>query len=145
MRPKLFFVRDLYGFTGLAWRPDHWSFPSGHTATIVALASALWWLWPRHLLFYVSAAAIVAASRIVVGAHYPSDVIAGAFVAVLATRLVVWAFARWDVDLFAIRCGNYGLSDVPPRPCRSFRRLWMRRRRDAVAEPGRRLPRSRGV
>jgi lipid A 4'-phosphatase len=145
MRPKLFFVRDLYGFTGLAWRPDHWSFPSGHTATIVALASALWWLWPRHLLFYVSAAAIVAASRIVVGAHYPSDVIAGAFVAVSATRLVVWGFARWDVDLLAIRCGNYGLSDVPPRPCRSFQRLWMRRRRDAVAEPGGRLPRSRGV
>ncbi len=79
---------------GSAWRPDHWSFPSGHTATIVALMSALWWLWPRHLLFYILVAAIVAGSRIVVGAHYPSDVMAGALVAVLSTRYVALMFAR---------------------------------------------------
>ena len=77
LRPKLLFRSDLYGFTWLGWRPDHWSFPSGHTATIVALFSALWWLWPQHLLFYVLAAAIVAGSRVVVGAHYPSDVFSG--------------------------------------------------------------------
>ena len=93
LRPKLLFRSDLYGFTWLGWRPDHWSFPSGHSATIVALFSALWWLWPQHLLFYILAAAIVAGSRVVVGAHYPSDVMAGALVAVLSTRYIALVFA----------------------------------------------------
>ena len=41
------------------WRPDHWSFPSGHSATIVALVAALWFLWLQRLLFYILVAAIV--------------------------------------------------------------------------------------
>ena len=128
MRPKLLFGGDLYGFTGLAWRPDHWSFPSGHTATIVALMTALWWLWPEHLLFYILAAAIVAACRIVVGAHYPSDVIAGAFVAVLTTRCVVWVFARAGIELAALGRGVIGFDRRPPWPCRRFRDISLSRR-----------------
>jgi lipid A 4'-phosphatase len=118
LRPKLLFRSDLYGFTWLGWRPDHWSFPSGHTATIVALFSALWWLWPQHLLFYVLAAAIVAGSRVVVGAHYPSDVMAGALVAVLSTRYVALVFARWGIDLAASRQGRPSVAAIPPWPCR---------------------------
>ncbi len=134
MRPKLLFGGDLYGFTGLAWRPDHWSFPSGHTATIVALMTALWWLWPQHLLFYILAAAIVAMCRIVVGAHYPSDVIAGAFVAVLTTRGVVWLFARWGIDLTAAARGVTGFNGHAPWPCRRFRDISLNRRARAGAK-----------
>src|SRR5439155_7175794 len=36
-RPKLFFQSGIYDFSWLSWRPDHWSFPSGHSATIVTL------------------------------------------------------------------------------------------------------------
>ena len=128
MRPKLLFAHDLYGFTGLAWRPDHWSFPSGHTATIVALMAALWWLWPEHLLFYIIVAAIVAGSRVAVGAHYPSDVIAGAFIGVAATRGVAWMFAAWGIDLAASRRGESDLGSVPPWPCRWFCELAASRR-----------------
>jgi lipid A 4'-phosphatase len=137
MRPKLLFGADLYGFTGLAWRPDHWSFPSGHTATFVGLMTALWWLWPQHLLFYILAAAIVAASRIVVGAHYPSDAIAGALVAVLATRWVAWLFARWGIDLLAARRG--ATDGIPPWPCRRVRQLSLSRRARTGVGPGRSL------
>jgi lipid A 4'-phosphatase len=118
-RPKLLFASHLYGFDGFALRPDHWSFPSGHTATIVALAAALAWLWPRHVLFYGLVAATVAASRIVVGAHYPSDVLAGAFIAVVTTRSVVALFQRAGIDLEAARHGISGAA--PPWPCRRFR------------------------
>jgi membrane-associated phospholipid phosphatase len=128
IRPKLLFGRHLYGFTGLAWRPDHWSFPSGHTATIAALMAALWWLWPQHLLFYIFAGVIVAASRIVVGAHYPSDVIAGAFIGVTAVRGVAWVFGAWGIDLAAARRGGYDLGAAPPWPCRAFRQLAASRR-----------------
>ncbi len=139
MRPKLLFGSDLYGFTGLSLRPDHWSFPSGHTATVVALMTALWWLWPRHLLFYILVAAIVAAARIVVGAHYPSDVIAGALVAVLATRWVVWVFARWGIDLAQAPHGAVGFAALPPWPCRRFRGFPMSRRAPVGEDAGRPL------
>lgn len=128
-RPQLLFASHLYGFGGFALRPDHWSFPSGHTATIVALAAALAWLWPRHVLFYAAVAALVAASRIVVGAHYPSDVLAGAFIAVVATRFVAWRFHCWGIDLAASKHGIGG--SAPPWPCRHFSRMPAR-----AADPG---------
>lgn len=133
LRPKLLFRSDLYGFTWLGWRSDHWSFPSGHSATIVALFSVLWWLWPQHLLFYVLAATIVAASRVVVGAHYPSDVMAGALVAVLSTRYVALVFAAWGIDLAASRHGRVGAAPMPPWPCRRCLEMVAARRRRARA------------
>jgi lipid A 4'-phosphatase len=85
-RPKLLFAHGIDAFTGFSLRPDHWSFPSGHTATIAAFATALWCVWPRHVLFYILLVAIVALSRLVLDQHYLSDTIMGAVVAVLATR-----------------------------------------------------------
>jgi lipid A 4'-phosphatase len=131
VRPKLLFADHLYGFTGLAFRADHWSFPSGHTATIVALAAALWWLWPRHLLFYLAVAALVAASRVVVGAHYLSDVVAGAFIALVTTRLVFTGFAHAGIDLAAACRGLPVETGMPAWPCR---RLARRRAAPEAAE-----------
>jgi len=139
MRPKLMFAGDLYGFSGFVWRPDHWSFPSGHTATIVALMTALWWLWPRHLLFYILVAAIVAGSRIIVGAHYPSDVVAGALVAVLAARWMISMFVRSGIDLTTQCRGAVYSRGVPPWPCRRFRELSASRRARAAGDAGRSL------
>lgn len=120
VRPKLLFAAHLYGFDGFALRPDHWSFPSGHTATIVSLAAALTILWPRHVLFYALVAAIVAVGRVVVGAHYPGDVLAGAFIAVATTHYVAALFRRAGIDLAAAKRGVAG--GAQPWPCRRFRR-----------------------
>lgn len=92
-RPKLLFTQGTDYFSGLAFRADHWSFPSGHTTTIAAVMTALWLLWPRHVLLYIVIAVIVAASRLVIGAHYLSDDIIGGFVGVLSTR-VIWFYAQ---------------------------------------------------
>src|SRR5262249_41665468 len=119
-RPKLLFQSDLYGFTGLSWRSDHWSFPSGHSATIVALMTALWFLWPRHLLFYILVAAIVCMSRVVVGAHYLGDVLAGALIAVLTTRSTAQLFAKCGIDLAAACRGHGAPRGAPPWPFRHF-------------------------
>jgi membrane-associated phospholipid phosphatase len=57
--------------------------------------AALWCLWPRPLWLYVFGAALVAASRVVTGAHYLSDVVAGAVIAVLVTRAIAaWLFPQ---------------------------------------------------
>lgn len=120
LRPKLLFNSGAYDFTWLGMRSDHWSFPSGHSATIVALMTALWCLWPRHLLFYVLVAIVVSLSRVAVGAHYLSDILAGAFVAVLATQGMALTFAKGGIDL-AAACRARGSSQGKlPWPCTRF-------------------------
>ncbi|MGD9615475.1 MAG: phosphatase PAP2 family protein [Alphaproteobacteria bacterium] len=98
-RPKLLFADGTYDFGWLGLAADYWSFPSGHTAVVAALATALWCLWPRHVLFYIALASVVAASRVVTGAHYLSDVVVGGFVAVLVTRAVAVGFIRFRLKL----------------------------------------------
>lgn len=98
-RPKLLFADGMYDFGWLGPAADYWSFPSGHAATAAALMTALWCLWPRHVLSYIALAALVAASRVVTGAHYLSDVVVGAFIAVLITRAVAAGFARFRLTL----------------------------------------------
>ncbi len=87
-RPKLLFADGIYDFSWIGLRADHWSFPSGHAATAAALMTALWCLWPRPIALYVAIAALVATSRVVIGAHYLSDTVMGGFVAVLVTRFL---------------------------------------------------------
>jgi lipid A 4'-phosphatase len=114
-RPKLLFQSDIFGFTWLGWHADHWSFPSGHSATIVALMTALWYLRPHHVLFYILGAAIVAGSRVAVGAHYLGDALAGALIAVLTTRSVARTLARGGIDLAAARQGLNIPKEALPR------------------------------
>lgn len=121
-RPKLLFQSDVYAFAWLGWRPDHWSFPSGHSATIVALMTALWYLWPQHLLFYILVAAIVSVSRVVVGAHYLGDTLAGGLIAVLTTCCVAQIFANAGIDLAAARHGLSVPGEALPWPCRRLGR-----------------------
>lgn len=56
------------------------SFPSGHAATSFAGAIVLAWLLPRLRAALIVLAALVAFSRVYVGVHYPSDVLAGAVI-----------------------------------------------------------------
>jgi undecaprenyl-diphosphatase len=79
LRPKLLFEAGLYGFEPLRIGYEYNSFPSGHAATVFALATALSYFFPRWRLPLFGFAVIVGLSRIIVGAHYLSDVMAGAY------------------------------------------------------------------
>ncbi|MGJ5763299.1 phosphatase PAP2 family protein [Streptomyces galbus] len=59
-------------------RPDSSSFPSGHTAAAVAFTAAVAPTWPLAGAVCAVPAAAVAVERVQSGAHYPSDVAAGA-------------------------------------------------------------------
>jgi undecaprenyl-diphosphatase len=58
--------------------PDQFSFPSGHTITAFAMALALSAFYPVMLLGLLFCAFSVALSRILLGMHFLSDVLAGA-------------------------------------------------------------------
>jgi MFS family permease len=53
------------------------SFPSGHMAVITALAASAWFALPRLRSVLVAYVALNAITRVVFGAHFPLDVIAG--------------------------------------------------------------------
>lgn len=73
----------ISGFNALVQNPDAFSFPSGHTAAAVALAVA-WAGEGSGLGLFASAfAALIACSRVYLGAHYPLDVMAGATIGIV--------------------------------------------------------------
>src|SRR5262249_40398676 len=116
LRPKLLFADDRYGFTGLAFHADRWSFPSGHTVNAVAVAIALCTIWPRLLPLGIVFATLVALSRIIISAHYVGDVVGGVYVAVVVTYYVDAVFRRSGIDIAAARSGI-----LHPLPQRSWR------------------------
>lgn len=73
--------------------PDRFSFPSGHTMTAfaVTVSMSLFYpaLWPGLLLCACS----IGASRILLGMHFLSDVLAGAFLGSAMGCLAYFAFA----------------------------------------------------
>ncbi|QID17869.1 phosphatase PAP2 family protein [Nitrogeniibacter mangrovi] len=97
-RPEVLLPPDAIHVIGV--RLDTLSFPSGHTATAFAVASALLFslspgaraLW---LLPALSLATAIGLSRIAVGAHWPVDVLAGAAIGWLCgVSGALWA-QRW--------------------------------------------------
>lgn len=67
------------------------SFPSGHSTTIGALAMAMALLLPRWRWFWLLFGILGGFSRVIVWAHYPSDVFAG----LLAGAGLTWLAARY--------------------------------------------------
>ena len=84
--------RSCPGITACARPLDEYSFPSGHTMHAVAFGLMLSHFYPAAAPFLAAFAAIVALSRVVLGLHYPSDVVAGA--------VVGWAGASLALALY---------------------------------------------
>jgi membrane-associated phospholipid phosphatase len=84
---------DPFLFNPFSWPAAYASLPSGHAATAFAVLVAFGTLWPRaRPLLWIYALAI-AASRVAVTAHYPSDVLAGAIVGAAGALMVRRYFA----------------------------------------------------
>ncbi|HXX46514.1 MAG TPA: phosphatase PAP2 family protein [Candidatus Acidoferrales bacterium] len=62
--------------------PDKYSFPSGHTITAFAVAVSVSLFYPFLLFYLLVVALLIAASRIILGLHFLSDVLAGSAIGV---------------------------------------------------------------
>jgi membrane-associated phospholipid phosphatase len=94
-RPFIGGAADPYLYLPFGWRPDYASLPSGHATNVFAALIAIGLVWPRLRPIMLVYALVIAASRVIVLAHHPSDVIAGAVVGTLGALMVRdWFAAR---------------------------------------------------
>jgi len=114
-RPSVGGRDDPFAYMPFIWRPEYASMPSGHATTAVAAAIAIGAIWPRTRWVMWLYALIIMVSRVVVIAHHPSDVIAGALVGAAGAFLI----RRW----FAARRLVFCPHDLRAYPGPSWRRI----------------------
>ena len=101
-RPGEFAEFGAFHFQHLLNSSSFQSFPSGHATTAMATAFAIGFLAPRFFRLILLVAVMTGVSRVVIGMHYPTDVVAGFALGIMGAYAVRNFFAarRW---LFAFR------------------------------------------
>jgi len=92
-RPFVGGQANAFNFSHFSGSEAYASFPSGHAITAFALAFAVSAVWPHLRSVMLIYAVMIGASRLVLLAHHPSDVVAGALVGVIGAMLVRYWFA----------------------------------------------------
>lgn len=106
---------DPFAYMPFIWRPEYAAMPSGHSTTSVAAAIAIGAIWPKSRWIMWVYALTIMLSRVVVLAHHPSDVIAGALVGAAGALMMRRGFAARRL-LFCAR-------DLRAFPGPSWRRI----------------------
>jgi undecaprenyl-diphosphatase len=89
-RPRPYQVRQDVWVVG---KPlDHFSFPSGHTLHAVAFGLVALFYYPLLAFLLVPFVVMVAMSRVILGLHYPSDVLAGAGIGYVIAQISIGIF-----------------------------------------------------
>ncbi|WP_319532085.1 phosphatase PAP2 family protein [uncultured Cohaesibacter sp.] len=108
-RPRYFDQFGATHFDAPGFSSGFQSFPSGHSATAGAMAIIFILLFPRLKWLWLACAFWIGVSRVVVGAHYPSDVVAGlAYGASFA-----WLLALWFANRRLLFRSEAGLIRIP--------------------------------
>jgi len=88
-RPSLMGIDNNVYFNFFTFDSSFHSFPSGHASTIFAAALVFSFIAPKLKIFIYLLAIGIAFSRVVVGAHFITDVVAGAFVALIGFKISI--------------------------------------------------------
>ncbi|OBZ93635.1 phosphatidic acid phosphatase [Pararhizobium polonicum] len=93
-RPALYLEYGAHSLTPFAREWQFESFPSGHSAAVGAFFGAFAMLAPRFRPVFALGALTIGISRVIVGAHYPSDVVAGLSLGFWSALMIAFLFAR---------------------------------------------------
>ena len=104
-RPFVGGQANAFNFTPFAATEAHASFPSAHAITAFALALAIAAIWPRLRGLMTAYALLIAFTRLLLLAHHPSDVVAGATIGIIGVMGVRYWFAARGLG-FAIGDGG---------------------------------------
>ena len=94
-RPRPFLVLD---FEPLIEKMNQGALPSGHAAFYFALAGAIFFLNRRSGWYFLIGASAVGFGRVLVGVHWPLDIVIGALAGLLSAYLVQLLFNRHQAD-----------------------------------------------
>jgi undecaprenyl-diphosphatase len=92
-RPFVGGKADAFNFSPFSGTEAYASLPSSHAITAFALAFAVSAVWPRARIPMMIYAVVIAGTRLVLLAHHPSDVVAGALVGLIGAMVVQYWFA----------------------------------------------------
>lgn len=92
-RPFVGGTANPFNFAPFTGTEAYFSFPSAHAVTAFALAIGVAAIWPRLRIPVLAYAVVIAASRLVLLAHHPSDVVGGAVVGIVGALAVRHWFA----------------------------------------------------
>jgi len=84
---------NAFNFRHFAGTEAYASLPSAHAITSVALAFAVSAVWPRARVPMAIYALLIIGSRLVLLAHHPSDVVAGAVIGIVGAMFIRYWFA----------------------------------------------------
>ncbi len=100
-RPVLFNGFEQKSLSIISFDSKWHSFPSGHTATIFAFIFCMVFLFPKIKNILLTIAIIIASTRVVVGAHFISDIFGGTLIAYLSSIFISKNLARKEI-LFTV-------------------------------------------
>lgn len=95
-RPELLGELGAYSLTPFTGDILYESFPSGHSTAAGAFFGAFSLLMPRLRLVFLGLAVMIGVSRVIVGAHYPSDVAVGLLLGMWTAMAFAFIFARYN-------------------------------------------------
>jgi lipid A 4'-phosphatase len=93
------------------------SFPSGHASTIFLVALVLSMFTPKLKYFYFCCAGVIGLSRVIVGAHFLTDIVGGAILSYIGFKITLSFFNKIKIkknvgEIIAINSNNFLLTLV---------------------------------
>ena len=93
-RPNYTNYENLFDFKFFTLESNFHSFPSGHASTVFMVCFIICSILPLLRYYFYFLAGIVALSRVVVGAHFFTDIVAGALLSLIVFEILNYIFSK---------------------------------------------------